>query len=304
MTISRRTLLGASATLVTSGFIATSARLGTPDRGSMSEGLIARTPDGLNLAVRSYGDPAHPEILFIHGLGQSRLSWDLQVNGDLADRFRVVTFDLRGHGDSDKPLSPSAYSDGDRWADDIQAVIEATKLRRPLLVGWSLGGLVIGRYLVRYGAENIAGVNLVDAVTKLSADLLGAKSLKYAPLLADPDLSVRSGAVADFLVSCFAIQPPEEALRRMLVFNGMVPPELHKGVVAISSDGLDDAFAKPEVMLVTYGGKDALTKREMSTRMLSINPRAVFSEYPNSGHSPFYEEPQRFNSELEKLVAA
>jgi len=74
--------------------------------------------------------------------------------------------------------------------------------------------------------------------------------------------------------------------------------------VAISSDGLDEAFAKPEVILVTYGGKDLLTRREMSTRMLSINPRAVFSEYPNSGHSPFYKEPQRFNSELEKLVAA
>lgn len=114
MTVTRRSLLGASVALATPFLIPTSVRSASPDRNPVTEGLLARSTDGLNLAVRRYGDPTHQEILFIHGLGQSRLSWDLQINSDLVDRFRLVTFDLRGHGDSDKPLATSAYSDGDR----------------------------------------------------------------------------------------------------------------------------------------------------------------------------------------------
>ena len=65
--------------------------------------LVAKTSDGLNLSVQTYGDVGNEEILFIHGFGQSRLSWSKQTSSSLTEHHRVVTFDLRGHGDSDKP---------------------------------------------------------------------------------------------------------------------------------------------------------------------------------------------------------
>ena len=99
-----------------------------------------QTPDGLTLAAHAQGDPLAPEILFIHGLRQSGLSWDKQFADPALAGFRLVRFDLRGHGDSDKPTSLDAYADADRWGDDVAAVITAAKLRRPVLVGWSLGG--------------------------------------------------------------------------------------------------------------------------------------------------------------------
>src|SRR5690606_12130769 len=64
--------------------------------------ISATSSDGLNLSIQVYGSEGAPEILFLHGLGQSRLSWDRQVES-LAANFRVVTWDLRGHGSSDKP---------------------------------------------------------------------------------------------------------------------------------------------------------------------------------------------------------
>lgn len=76
-----------------------------------------------------------------------------------------MTFDMRGHGDSDKPDNAAAYASGERWADDLRAVMETAGLRRPTLVGWSLGGFVVGLYLAKYGRERTAGINLVDAVT-------------------------------------------------------------------------------------------------------------------------------------------
>ena len=118
--------------------------------------------DGTILAGEAQGDPQAPEILFIHGLRQSRLSWNKQFTDPALSGYRMVRL-LRGHGDSDKPTSLDAYSDADRWADDLGAVIAAAKLRRPVLVGWSLGGFVAGAYLRKHGGSRIAGINLVDA---------------------------------------------------------------------------------------------------------------------------------------------
>ena len=86
------------------GAVALTAGLGTPARGvqpttsAVPDGspFAARTPDGLVLSGRAYGDPTKPEILLVHGLCMCRLCWDRQLVTGLVDRFRVVTFDLRG----------------------------------------------------------------------------------------------------------------------------------------------------------------------------------------------------------------
>ena len=298
MDLSRRLVLGTSLGLAVA---AAAPRLAAAQQPATA--FTARTRDGLTLAGSAFGDPKAPAIVLIHGLGQSRLSWELQTAA-LADRFRVVAYDLRGHGDSDKPADPAAYADGVAWADDLQAVIEATGVRRPTLVGWSLGGLVIGHYVARHGAEGIAGANLVNAVTRLAPELLTEHSRAFAPLLASPDLATRIDAVERFLAACFAKPPPADAFRRMLVFNGMVPRGVQEGIVRIQSDGLDAAFGRIARVLVTYGARDLLTSPEMSRRVLSLNPRATLSVYDDVGHTPFYEAPERFNRELAAFAAA
>jgi non-heme chloroperoxidase len=63
--------------------------------------------------------------------------------GDLAKQFRIVTCDLRGHGSSDKPPIPWYYREGALWARELRAVTQGAELKRPLLVGWLVGGVVI-----------------------------------------------------------------------------------------------------------------------------------------------------------------
>lgn len=265
--------------------------------------FLVRTPDGLTLAAQAQGDPAAPEILLIHGLGQCRLSWSRQLADPALAGFRIVSFDLRGHGDSDKPADEAAYSDGARWADDLAAVIAAARLRRPVLVGWSLGGFVLAHYLKRHGAATVAAVNLVDAVTRFSPDFLTPASLDFAKQLGSEDLAVRAAAVAGFLEGCFATPPPRAELDRMLVFNGMVPRALQRSILKMSDAGLDEALAGyPGPILVTFGEKDARVRREMAERQLAQNSRAKLSLYPQAGHSPFYEDAARFNRELAALV--
>src|SRR5262249_61530199 len=96
-------------------------------------------------------NPLGSGILFITGFSQASLSWQGKVESNLAKEFRMVTYDLRGHGNSDKPLEPEKYKESKAWADEVQAVIDAAKLKRPVLVGWSYGGGVIGDYLAIHG---------------------------------------------------------------------------------------------------------------------------------------------------------
>ena len=102
---------------------------------------------GLRLHVREWGDREGPPIVFVHGWSQSQLCWSRQIAGPLAEDFRLVTFDLRGHGMSEKPLDAEHYVDARLWADDLDAVIEQLELDRPVLVAWSYGGFVVTDYL-------------------------------------------------------------------------------------------------------------------------------------------------------------
>jgi pimeloyl-ACP methyl ester carboxylesterase len=83
----------------------------------------------------------------------------------LANDFRLVAFDVRGHGASEKPTDVSRYADDRLFADDVHSVMEAFKLRRPVLVGWSYAGRIVGDYVEAYGTSRIAGINYVCART-------------------------------------------------------------------------------------------------------------------------------------------
>jgi len=96
---------------------------------------------GLKLHAREWGNSRGPALLFIHGWSQSDLCWLNQVRGDLAGTFRIVTFDLRGHGLSEKPPSPEHYADGQLWADDVAAVAE---VQEAVGTGWPKGQVETG----------------------------------------------------------------------------------------------------------------------------------------------------------------
>ena len=135
--------------------------------------VSVKTPDGLTISAQDWGNPNGPEILFIHGFSQSSLSWIKQVTSDLAKEFHMVTYDLRGHGNSDKPFEPERYKDSKAWGDEVQAVMDATGLKRPVLVGWSYGGRVMADYLKTHGTAKLAGLNYVDAGQKADPSFFG-----------------------------------------------------------------------------------------------------------------------------------
>jgi non-heme chloroperoxidase len=265
--------------------------------------ISVKTPDGLTISAQEWGNPDGPEILFIHGFSQSHLSWMRQVEGDLAKEFRIVTYDLRGHGNSDKPLDPARYRDSKSWGDEVQAVIDTASLKRPVLVGWSYAGRVISDYLATHGAGQIAGINFVDAPIKVDPALIG-DNLKNLPLMASEDLATNVTATRSFLHGCFSRQPSADDYETMLAFNMMVLPKVRAGLGGRPLDATEMMSKLKLPVLVTHGAEDRNAKLGAGQYTASVIPGAKLSVYEGIGHSPFYEDAPRFNSELAAFVRA
>ncbi|MGH7124086.1 MAG: alpha/beta fold hydrolase [Stellaceae bacterium] len=264
--------------------------------------IAVGTPDGLSISAQGWGNSSGPEILFIHGFMQSHLSWSRQTEGELAREFRMVTYDLRGHGDSDKPLERERYRSGKAWADELAAVIAAAELRRPVLVGWSYAGRVISDYLEAYGSADIAGIDFVNARTKSDPRFAGQfSSIHFADLVAD-DLATRVAATRTFLHACFSRQPSQDEFETMLAFNMMVPRAVRIAMTGREFDA-DALFHRLDLpVLVTFGIEDKILTIEGARHLASVIPGARLSLYDGVGHAPFWEDTPRFNRELAEFI--
>ena len=260
---------------------------------------------GLRLRAHEWGHRNGPAILFVHGWSQCDMCWDAQIRSPLAERFRMVTFDSRGHGMSEKPLDPGYYADERLWADDLAAVIEETSLERPTLVAWSYGGLIVADYIRAHGDTGIAGIDLVGAAVILrppSFDHIGPGFLDNALGASTPDLRTHSAAIQRFLRACTARPLPDDLWNAALCWNMAVPPEIRGALIAREIDGTDSYSGLSVPVLVTHGREDVIILPSMAEHVLSNCSTSVASWYDGAGHMPFIENAERFNLELAALV--
>ncbi|HXQ51678.1 MAG TPA: alpha/beta hydrolase [Stellaceae bacterium] len=266
--------------------------------------IAVTAPDGLAIAAGEWGNPAGAEILFIHGFSQSLLSWTRQLDDpELARKFRMVAYDLRGHGASDKPLRGDAYLDARLWGDEVASVIAAAGLKRPVLVGWSYGGRVISDYVRVHGIGGIAGINFVAAVTK-SADELRGPALKAIAGLVSDDLAANIRATRSFLRAIFATAPEAGDFETMLAFNMVVPAKVRAMIGGRAPEPGDMLARLTLPVLVTHGTEDRLILPAMGRFTAASVPGATLSLYDGIGHAPFFEDAPRFNRELAAFAAS
>jgi non-heme chloroperoxidase len=271
-------------------------------QGLKYKAVSVKTPDGVTISAQEWGNPSGPEILLIHGFSQSHLSWIKQItDSDLAKEFHMVTYDLRGHGNSDKPLEPEKYRTSKYWGDEVQAVMDATGLKRPVLVGWSFGGRVIADYLTTHGSNKLAGINFVDTWQKNDQSFFGPNNRNLQLMVSD-DLAVNIAATREFVHGCFSIQPTQAEYETMLAFNMMVPPKVRLAMNNRSLD-LDDMLRSLKLpVLVTHGSDDRNLKLIAAEYTAKMITGATLSVYQGIGHSPFFENAPRFNAELAAFV--
>jgi non-heme chloroperoxidase len=120
----------------------------------------AGAPGPVRLHVEDSGGDGRPVVL-IHGWPMSAQSWDAQRSALRAAGFRVVAYDRRGFGRSDKPDAGYEY---DTLADDLARVLAQCALHDATLVGFSMGGGEVARYVARHGAARLRSVVFAAAV--------------------------------------------------------------------------------------------------------------------------------------------
>ena len=257
---------------------------------------------GVQLAVHEYGQPRGKPILLIHGFCQCYLVWAGQYQSPLADEFRLICLDSRGHGMSDKPTASEQYTEAERWADDVQAVIAGLALRKPILVGWSYGGFIINDYLAKYGEDAIGGINYVGAGVlfgvEKAANTYGSDFVAVVPRLCSENLEDNIGALRPFLTTIFERLPPQEQLEAIVAMIMVVPPAVRLAMMSrvIDRDTVLQALTVP--VLITEGEKDRVVLAAHTRHLLSCIPHAQRSVYPGVGHAPPFEAAERFNREL------
>jgi non-heme chloroperoxidase len=257
---------------------------------------------GVRLAVHEYGQPQGKPILLLHGFSQCHLGWAKQYQGPLADEFRLVCLDNRGHGMSEKPLALEQYTQPERWAEDVHAVITNLALRKPILAGWSYGGFIINDYLAQYGQDAVGGINYVCAGVLLggerAAKTFGSTFLDAVPGLCSENLEDNIRALRPFLHAVFAKPPSQDEFEVMVAFNMVVPPAVRFGMVSrtIDRDAVLRSLTVP--VLVTAGDRDTVVLAAHTQHLRSCIPHAQSSVYAGIGHAPPFEAPERFNREL------
>ena len=245
----------------------------------------ATAPDGESLAYEVTGEG--PPIVLVHGITESRRSWDPLI-APLARDHRVVAVDLRGHGESDRRPSYDVLT----MAADIHAVVEAVGATEPLVVGHSLGGAVVSVYAAAYP---VRGVLNVDQPLEMS----GFKALlePLEPMLRGDDATFRSliGQIFDSLYG--ALSPDERARIQSLSHPEQdVVLGAWEFVLTAAPEEMDELI-RSTVQLVTapylvIAGSDP--GEAYVAWLEDVIPNATVEVWGDVGHYPHLVEPERF----------
>lgn len=260
---------------------------------------------GVEIYVEETGNDSAQPVLFVHGISQCRLSWRSQMRSDLRDDLRLVALDLRGHGGSGRPRD--AYSDSVLWADDIQAVITALGLERPILCGWSYGGVVIGDYLRVHGEKALGGVVLVAAASRLGEPVmpfLGSEFIATLPGLFSNDVEECTAAVERFVRITTYAEPTADDFYLATGYNMAVPSHVRQEMLSrtINHDELLARLTLPT--LIVHGLEDKIVLPTMSDHHVGLIPHAKVARYPGIGHAAFSENAEPFNAELLEFASS
>lgn len=263
----------------------------------------ALSRDGVRLHLAEAGTIAAPGIIFIHGTGSSHRIWQQQFSSAALQQFHLVAYDLRGHGQSDRPLSDNSYQQGQLWADDLAAVIAATKIKQPVVVAWSYGGRTVCDYLRFYQGSQLKGINFIAAGTLAIPEAQGP-CYPILQQIANPDLVSRQQAEQQFFAALQHPQAPESALTELLAQDLRQLALNTRLAMRQRQLDYDEELAQLTLpVLLSHGLADQLVLPVLTERLKQKLPKAHLDWYSNSGHLPFWHEAKRYNRQLAAFVS-
>lgn len=268
---------------------------GTPPR-------TLTTGDGTRIFFKDFGEG--PPIVLSHAWTLSADQWDTQMMTYAAAGYRVVAHDRRSHGRSGQPTR----NDIDAFADDLAALIEALDLREVILVGHSMGGGEVARYVGRHGTDRVRKVVLVSSVTpwlqRAQGNPAGVPPEVFEGIRAGVAAD-RSGFIRTFAAPLFGAQPDSaayEGLRRdcwRIAMQGGIRGQVDAVTAFAATDFTADLARMSVPTLVIHGGADAVVPAAVSAeRAARLLPHATLTIYDDAPHMIPMTHRARFDADL------
>lgn len=312
ITLRRMSAMALALMLAVSGATLHAECPGVDATAPAAESFYIEGEGGVPLAVTVSGPKGAPAMLFLHGFGLGAASFAPQFDSDLAKSFRLVAFDLRGHGMSGKPFAEADYIQTATWAADVRRVIAATSIDRPVIVAWSYGTLVAADYIRHEGVEGISGLVLTGGVGGLVAWQLPASTVNDAAstawvrlreLRAIPSLKAQEEAVALATPMLTHGATAYGWVKKAKLLGVMVPAYL-QGPLRKHRSANTDLIARLSTTpaLLAYGEHDLSVPPQTVAALRKALPSIAIRKFNGAGHAPFAEQPAAFNALLADFV--
>jgi non-heme chloroperoxidase len=250
-------------------------------------------PSGIRLHYARQGPDEGPTVILLHGLTDSSFSFS-RVMPLLPAEMQVIAPDLRGHGDSDRPIDGYSLDD---MATDVIQLMDTLDIPSAVVVGHSMGSFVARRVAAR-APGRVTGLLLIGAAP--SPDNAVVRELQKA--IAGLDDPVDPAFVREFQESTVARDVPAAFLDRVVAESRKLPARVWAAAVAglLAFQPADQAIRC--ATLVVGGTRDAVFSTTEQESMRQQIPGAIVDITDGIGHALHWEDPERFAAALSRVI--
>jgi pimeloyl-ACP methyl ester carboxylesterase len=252
-----------------------------------------RTPRGTAYELSDSGDAA---VVLVHGLGLNRKSWQWQVPA-LAKRYRIITYDLHGHGESSLPPEKPSLA---MFSDQLRELLDHLRIARAGVIGFSLGGMISRRFAMdrpeRLWALGV--LHSAHARDKAAQDaiLLRVEQARAEGPAATVEAALRRWFTDDFRAANPALM---KLIRGWILANRK---EVYWPIYRVLADGVAELIApEPPIAvpaLVMTADQDFGNSPAMSRAIATEIPGSELVILPGLRHMALAEAPDLFNAAL------
>lgn len=265
------------------------------------------TSDGVKLFYQQKGEGK--PIVLVHGWSSDHTAFE-QPFEELSRKFKVVSFDLRGHGASDRPEHGLTLK---RFATDLEELLDYLDLSDVTLVGHSMGASTTFEYVKNFGVARLKAVSLFDMTPKLVNEgdwTLGLYHGKYTRDDSLKDLTIINDSLMEFAKPFFKVTVPyltDEMMSEQLeqVVSNNTPHVLAAMWHAMAVGDYRDVL--PQITVPTqivYGEKSTLYSKETAEYMKINIPNSEVIQFENCTHLLVVEDAAKTAKVIEELAGS
>jgi 3-oxoadipate enol-lactonase len=256
------------------------------------------TVNSIQIYYETQGSPDKPCLLFVHGLGSSTRDWEMQVPYFENDYY-VISVDVRGHGQSDKPTGSYSIS---LFSSDIVALLDALQIERVHLVGISMGGM-IGLQMAVDFPERLLSATIVNMTASLVPKTFKERFGIWVRFGIVHLLGMRK--MGEVLAKRLFIYPEQEALRQMFIERWAENDQsaylnTMRGLVGWDIESHISSIDIPTLLIASDGDYAPLEAKEALVAKISNAKLRVIED---ARHAVTVECPEKFNAALGEFLA-